>query len=193
MGTPKAWLPIAGETLLARVVRIVGCVVEPVVVVAAPGQAVPPLPAAVRVVRDEVAGCGPLAGLVAGLTALEGMCEAVYLSACDVPFLKPEFIRQVLMLLGDAPASVPRIHHRLHPLAAAYRVSVLPIARNQLANKHLRMHDFVAALLARILDLSELAAGDPLWDSLRNINTPEDYQDALRELETAPEQTRRRN
>lgn len=171
---------------MERVVRIVGSVVEPVVV-AAPGQAIPPLPAAVRVVRDEAEGLGPLAGLVAGLTALEGMCDAVYLSACDVPFLKPEFIRQVLTLLGDAPACVPHIHHRLHPLAAAYRVDVLPIARNHLSNKNLRMQDFVAALPARILRPHELADADSRWESLRNINTPEDYQAAQRELETAPE------
>ena len=35
MGRPKAWLPITGELMLPRVVRLVSEVVSPVVVVAA--------------------------------------------------------------------------------------------------------------------------------------------------------------
>src|SRR5262245_3646442 len=34
MGRPKAWLPFAGETMLPRVVRLLGEVVQPIVVVA---------------------------------------------------------------------------------------------------------------------------------------------------------------
>src|SRR5262245_54263717 len=62
MGRPKAWLPFAGELMLPRVVRLLGEVVAPIVVVAAPDQAVPPLPAHVAVVRDEAKGRGPLQG-----------------------------------------------------------------------------------------------------------------------------------
>ncbi|MCS6864861.1 MAG: molybdenum cofactor guanylyltransferase [Gemmataceae bacterium] len=188
MGTPKAWLPIAGETLLARVVRVVGSVVAPVVVVAAPRQAIPPLPAHVTLVRDETEGCGPLAGLVAGLAALEGVCETVYVSACDVPFVKPDWIRRVLSLLGEAAACVPSVNQRLHPLAAAYRVQVLPIARQHLACQRFRLHDWVAALPTRIISPHEWADVDPQMRSLWNINTPEDYQAALRELEREPEE-----
>src|SRR5689334_13179323 len=89
MGQPKAWLPFAGETMLARVVRLLGEVVTPLVVVAAPEQQVPPVPNAIRIVRDEERGRGPLQGLAAGLAALDGFAEAAYLSSCDVPFLRP--------------------------------------------------------------------------------------------------------
>ena len=75
MGRPKAWLPFGVETMLQRVVRILREVVEPVVVVAAPNQDVPALPAGVEIVHDEVEGKGPLAGLAAGLAALEGKAD----------------------------------------------------------------------------------------------------------------------
>src|SRR3954464_10860020 len=84
MGKPKAWLPFGDELMLPRVVRILREVVEEVVVVAAPGQEVPPLPGEVQIVRDEVEGRGPLGGLAAGLAALEGKADAAYLSSCDV-------------------------------------------------------------------------------------------------------------
>src|SRR4051812_49738323 len=72
MGRPKAWLPFAGEPMLARVVRLLGEVVHPLVVVAAPGQDLPPLPPDVLAARDPEEGRGPLQGLAAGLEALRG-------------------------------------------------------------------------------------------------------------------------
>src|SRR5437660_9957112 len=88
MGRPKAWLPFGDELMLPRVVRLLSEAVSPIVVVAAPGQDIPPLPADVRLVRDEEKGRGPLQGLLAGLTTLQGRADAAYLSSCDVPFLK---------------------------------------------------------------------------------------------------------
>jgi len=41
MGVPKATLPFGPETMLQRVVRLLGTVVSPVVVVAAQGQPLP--------------------------------------------------------------------------------------------------------------------------------------------------------
>lgn len=62
MGRPKAWLPFGPEVMLQRVVRLVGAVAAPIVVVAAPGQDLPTLPAEVSIVRDEISGRGPSAG-----------------------------------------------------------------------------------------------------------------------------------
>src|SRR5271163_2377121 len=88
MGKPKAWLPIGGEIMLPRVVRLLREAVTPVVVVAAPEQDLPPLPGEVIIVRDEEKGRGPLQGLAAGLAALQDLAEAAYATSCDVPFLQ---------------------------------------------------------------------------------------------------------
>src|SRR5688500_3128660 len=72
MGTPKAWLEWHGSTLLRRVCGLVGRGASgPVVVVRAPGQALPALPAGIRVVEDAREGHGPLQGLLAGLEAVD--------------------------------------------------------------------------------------------------------------------------
>ena len=44
-----SWGPIAGEIMLPRVVRLLTEVIRPIVVVAAPDQEVPPLPAGVAI------------------------------------------------------------------------------------------------------------------------------------------------
>ena len=107
MGQPKAWLAFGGELMLPRVVRLASEVVAPIVVVAAPDQELPPLPPSVAVVRDARPQRGPLQGVCAGLEALQGRCDAAFLSSCDVPFLQPAFIRRLIELLGDRRIAVP--------------------------------------------------------------------------------------
>src|SRR5262245_61867376 len=156
MGRPKAWLPFAGEIMLPRVVRLLSEVVSPIVVVAAPGQDVPPLPPEVRIVRDEQEGFGPLQGLAAGLAALEGHADAAYLSSCDVPFLQPPFVRRLIELLGDHSVCVPHVGDYHHPLAAVYRLDVASAVRQLLAANRLRPVFLFEAVPTRIVAAAEL-------------------------------------
>jgi molybdopterin-guanine dinucleotide biosynthesis protein A len=183
MGRPKAWLPLAGETMLGRVVRLLGTVVAPVVVVAAPGQDVPPVPAGVQVVRDPERGRGPLQGLAAGLEALAGRAEAVYVSSCDVPFLRPGFVRRLVDLLGDCQIAVPAVGGYRHPLAAVYRVEVLAVVQRLLAEDRLRPAFLFDQVPTRFVSELELADVDPGMQTLRNLNTPQEYEAAVREAE----------
>ena len=182
MGRPKAWLPFGGELMLPRVVRLLGATVRPIVVVAAPEQDVPPLPADIRIVRDEEQGRGPLQGLAAGLESLNGQAEAAYLSSCDVPFLQPAFVRRMIDLLGDHSICVPYVGDYHHPLAAVYRIGIGAAVKRLLAENRLRPFFLFEAVPTRIIKASELTDIDPGLMSLRNLNTPADYEDALRQL-----------
>jgi molybdopterin-guanine dinucleotide biosynthesis protein A len=182
MGRPKAWLPVAGETMLGRVHRLLSTVVSPVVVVAAPEQAVPPLPDEVEIVRDEERGRGPLQGLAAGLAALEGRLAAAYVTSCDVPFLRPAFVRRMIALLGTHSICVPHVDDYHHPLAAVYRVEVLDHVRRLLAENRMRPFFLFETVPTRVVEAHELADVDPTFESLRNLNTPDDYARAVKEL-----------
>jgi len=182
MGRPKAWLPFGDELLLQRAVRIVGSVVDPVVVVAADIQDLPALPTRVEVVRDFVEARGPLGGLAAGLHALVGRVDAVFLSPCDAPFLQPAFIRTLIASLEGVQAAVPRVGGFLHPLTAAYRIDASDIVLSQLRSGRLRMVDLFELVPTRYLDERHFAESDPTLESLRNLNTPEEYDAALREI-----------
>jgi molybdopterin-guanine dinucleotide biosynthesis protein A len=181
MGRPKLSLPFGDEVLLQRVVRILGEVVAPVVVVAAPGQELPVLPAGVRIVRDEQGGLGPLAGIAGGLEALTGVAEAAYVSACDAPLLRREFIREVVTALGSHDLAIPRDGKFHHPLAAVYRTSLAPRVRALLAVGRMRPLFLVQESDAVEIDVETLRGVDPELDSLRNLNTPEEYAAALRD------------
>src|SRR5438046_2292631 len=121
MGRPKAWLPFGGEVLLQRVVRRVREAAGLVVVVAAPGQALPVLPGAVGAVRAAVGDRGPLQGLAAGLAALPDAVELAYATATDVPFFEPAWVGRLVELIGEYDLAIPQVGGYLHPLAALYR------------------------------------------------------------------------
>jgi molybdopterin-guanine dinucleotide biosynthesis protein A len=181
MGRPKLSLPFGDEVLLQRVVRILGEVVTPVVVVAAPDQELPPLPANVRVVRDELEGLGPLAGIAGGLEALTGVTDAAYVSACDAPLLRPEFVREIVASLGSHELAIPRDGKFHHPLAAVYRTSLAPRVRGLLAAGRMRPLFLVEESDAVEIDVETLRGVDPALDSLRNVNTPDEYAAVLRD------------
>ncbi len=179
MGRSKAWLPVGTETMLGRVVRIVGEAVGPMVVVAADGQSVPPLPVGVRVVRDT--DRGPLGGLAAGLAALQGECDVVYLSGCDTPLLKVGFVNRVIALASVSRLTVS-FTDRPHPLAAAYPMAVLPLVLARLAAGELRISSLPEHFPTRFLSFNDFADVDPLLDSLQNVNTPEEYAAVLERI-----------
>jgi molybdenum cofactor guanylyltransferase len=186
MGRPKAWLPFGPEVFLQRTVRILREVVEPVVVVASPGQDLPALPNSVLIAHDIEPHLGPLNGLATGLVALAGRAEVAYLSSCDVPFLSPAFIRRIVESLGEADVCLLEIDGFKHPLAAGYQARVLPAVQELLAAGRLRPVFLAERLPTRVLSAADFADVDPTLDSLRNVNTPEEYEAALRDAGYSP-------
>lgn len=180
MGRPKAWLPFGPEVLLQRVVRILHEVVSPVVVVAACNQSLPSLSDDVQIAHDEHEALGPLAGLAAGFAALRGDVEAAYVSSCDVPLLRPEFVRAVIESLGDHDLAIPRDGQYHHPLAAVYRLRLEQNVRDMIAANQLRPYFLVQQTRACEIDVADLRRVDPELDSLRNANTPDEYAAMLR-------------
>jgi molybdopterin-guanine dinucleotide biosynthesis protein A len=180
MGTPKAWLPFGPETMLQRVVRLLAEVVSPIVVVAAPEQDLPVLPDTVIVARDERQERGPLEGLRAGLKALPAGIEKAFVTSCDVPLLAAGFVTTMLELSRGYDIAVMAIDGFTHPLSAVYSRATLPQVEQLLANDRLRPAFLFDAVSTRRVAPAEMT-GDPGLRTLRNLNTPADYEETLRE------------
>jgi molybdopterin-guanine dinucleotide biosynthesis protein A len=179
MGVAKATLHFGPETMLQRVVRLLSEVVSPIVVVAAPRQALPQLPANVAVAQDEHEGRGPLEGLRAGLKALPVGTEAAYVTSCDVPLLVPAFVRHMIDLLTDHDIAVMEIDGFTHPLSAVYRRNTLAEVEALLARDRLRPAFLFEAVRTRRVQPADMISADPELLTLRNLNTREDYLEAL--------------
>jgi molybdenum cofactor guanylyltransferase len=185
MGTPKASLEWHGSTLLRRVVGLAARGVDgDVVVVRAPGQELPALPASVEVVDDVEQGRGPLQGIATGLEALADRHEAAFVCSTDLPFLHPAFVRRVVRARGDSDVALPVVRGFRQPLAATYRTCLAGTARALLAQDRSRagflLEDAQVTVLdeAALLADARLAAADPALASVDGVNDPHEYDAA---------------
>ena len=142
MGRSKAWLPFGHEKLLARMLRLLGEVVEPLLVVAVPGQTLPDLPAGTEVVHDRDEGKGPLEGLYCGLNHWADRVTVAYVTGCDAPLLEPALVQYMLGQLGDHDVVVPIEEGFYHPLAAVYRTALAGTIARLLDQGQSRMISF---------------------------------------------------
>jgi molybdopterin-guanine dinucleotide biosynthesis protein A len=174
MGEPKALLDWHGAPLVHHVAGVLAGVCRPVIVVAAAGQHVP-VPEGVEIAVDAAPERGPLEGVAAGIRALAGRSQEVFLAAVDLPLLQPAFVTHMLAALPGFDAAVAVADGRDQPLAAAYDVRLLERAGVLLAAGEAR----VTALLehGRVRRLTGAELAEP--DSLRNVNTQAEYRRLL--------------
>ena len=176
MGTSKAMLPFDGEPLIAHIVRTLRPHVGEIVIVAAPGQELPSLPA--TVVHDEIAFQGPVGGLTYGLHAITSALS--FVTSCDSAFISVPLVSHLLATADAFDVVVPRWEGRLQPLVAVYRRSVLPVLEAQLARGELRPVSLFDKVRTRIVEEEEIRRFDPEGTSFFNMNTPADYDEAQR-------------
>lgn len=197
MGTPKAGLAWHGSTLLRHVTGVTARALAsggPVVVVRAPGQPLPELPAAVEVHDDPAEGRGPLQGIAVGLAAVADRADVAFLCSTDLPFLQVAFVRRVLAGFDDAaddgngaPPDVvlPMARGFRQPLAAGYRTTLAArVAKLVEADRLKPAFLFEECEVRRLDDAAllgdpRLALADPDLDSVLNVNEPDDYAAAV--------------
>lgn len=174
MGRDKAALVIDGPagptTLVERVVSIVGSRCAPVYVMAAPGQALPDLPAVI--LRDEVRGVGPLLATGHGLrAAAEAGVEHAFVCAVDMPELTTALIEN---LAGPAERLTADVvlpwDGRDHYLAGIYRTKLFTTVAKLVNAGERSMRALVDRVDTQRIVMSEQPA-------LANINTVADIAD----------------
>jgi molybdopterin-guanine dinucleotide biosynthesis protein A len=182
MGRDKVWLPFGpNEVMLQQMVRLVSDVVsaDRIVCVAAANQTLPPLRNCVRIVRDRDPNCGPLAGLATGLISIKGRADAVFVTGCDVPLLAPAFVARMFEHLDGYDIAAPDDGQYVHPLAAVYRPSVLPLVKSLLSAGERSLMSLIERAHTLRVDADLLRDVDPDLSSLANCNAPDDYRRAL--------------
>jgi molybdopterin-guanine dinucleotide biosynthesis protein A len=127
MGRDKALLEFDGQTLLDRATDLLRSLFPQVLL------SVRQIRDGVRLpqVVDDPPGAGPLAGLCAGLA--QSRTPWVFAAAVDMPFLSPDFIRELAARRGQGEAVVPVVRGIPQPLAAYYAATALPAIRAALA------------------------------------------------------------
>ena len=106
--------------------------------------------------------------------------EVGFVTSCDVPFLNLSLISYLTSQISDVDVVVPYWQGRFQPLLAVYRLSVVPLLQDQLERGELRPIYLYKKVPTREVREDEIRRFDPEGMSFLNMNTPEDYQSALR-------------
>lgn len=183
----KAALIVAGESLLARICRVVAGVVPRVIVVAAEQQPLPGLPAGVEVVRDSSPGAGPTSGLCDGLrhAALtetpSPRPRVAFVTACDSPLLAPAVIRLLLEMACEPRVRlvVPIIGGHPQVLASVVALDLVEDV-TAAAAEGVGLRSVVERLreqqpaAVRLVTADEVVKVDPGLESFFDVDTPAD-------------------
>lgn len=184
MGQDKARLIIQGEPLIARVHRLLRVAFGEIVIVGG-GDFGDILPG-VTVIPDRRPGQGPLAALESAFTATSA--TLLFVVACDMPFVSPALARHMIQRASaepDADVVALRRARGLEPLHAVYRSRRCQPAVMALLDEGERS---LQALLARSMVVEvapdEAVTFDPQGLATSNVNTPDDWREALSLAET---------
>ena len=137
-----------------------------------------------RLVRDEVARSGPLAGLAAGLAVCRH--EYALALACDLPLVQDALIDALLAyprpydalapIRPDEGARAPRNRMAAEPLLAIYRHTCLAAIRDCLQRGARALVEPLEMVDARYLVPDIWCQYDPHGVSFINVNNPEDVE-----------------
>jgi molybdopterin-guanine dinucleotide biosynthesis protein A len=164
-GVAKHELIVEGETILARQLRVLAPRVAEIVA-ASPREV-----QGVRTVRDPIDGGGPLAGIAAGLGAVQTPWLLVV--AGDMPYLTGAIVDALLAARGpEVDAVCARARDLPEPLLCVLHARVAAaIARRLAAGRYkaagLFTEEDLAVTWVEVADLR----------TVRNINTPDDLRE----------------
>jgi molybdopterin-guanine dinucleotide biosynthesis protein A len=172
-GQDKSALVVDGRTILDRQVGELSQVVADLLIVAGKQAGRNVQHPQARIVVDDVPECGPLGGLQAALSACRG--DALFLVACDMPYVTASFVRFLFSLASAADIVVPRTDRGYHPLCAVYATGCLDRIDDQLAERRLKMGDLMSDATVRVVESDEIERFGSPHHLLANVNSAADY------------------
>lgn len=181
-GSDKALALIGDETVLSRICRLLEDVTGSVRVVAS-AQRYPQLTS--KIVEDRWPGEGPLGGIITALLETqncEATCDWNLIVSCDMPFLTPEWLSQMIERAtgSDAQVVAPRSDHGLEPLCACWRTSAVDQLQGAFDEGVRKVTEAMKRLRMEVLDETHWKRFDSAGRLFWNMNTQQDYEEALR-------------
>ncbi len=175
MGADKAFLDLDGMPLIGRVLSVFLSQFDQTIIVTKRPELFKDF--RVRVVKDALDVKGPLTGIYTGL--LNARSEQCFVAACDMPFLNPRLIAYMAEVTGNFDAVVPLVEGLPEPLHAIYHRRNLPLMETAIRGGDLKISQLIDQLRVRYLSEHEITYYDPQKRSFMNLNTPEQYKEAL--------------
>src|SRR5271156_1985129 len=179
MGRDKALVELGGEALIVRTARLVESVAGGATVI---GDSAAYRSLGLRTIGDDWPGAGPLGGIATALRAASAPWSLVV--ACDLPYLTKAWLEYAVAraLASQADAVIPMNASGTEPLCAVYHQRAEPGIRRALTGGNKKVKDAIASLRVEIIEPAEWKAFDSEGYLFKNMNSPEDYEQARARL-----------
>jgi len=177
MGADKAFVQLEGRTLLAHALALAKSVTSDVRIVGSPEK----FAAFGEVVEDEFPQHGPLAGIHAALR--RSSSELNLMLAVDMPFVEVPFLEylfQEAARLESVMVTIPRAAGAWQTLCAVYRKPFANLAEQALRQGKNKIDPLFRETTIQILDVPALTKHNFSLNMFRNVNTPEELEEAAR-------------
>lgn len=177
MGLDKAFLEVAGQPLVERLIHILQDCFDQLLLVGDRPERFNAY--GLPVVPDLYPGSS-LGGLYTGLH--QAPTDRIFATSCDIPFPNSSLIRLLCDQKQGADAVVPVTARGPEPLFALYHRTCLPPMQAALEAGDFRIMTLLKQLQVLEVGPDQLALLDPADRCLLNLNTPEEYA-VCRELQ----------
>jgi len=184
-GKDKALVELGGKTMLARTTELVAQVCSEVMIVAEAGKYVnAPAP----VLADCWPGQGPLGGILTALQVSErrgSSSDWNLIVSCDMPFLMGEWLGFLCERAARSAAQVVVADSAsgLEPLCACWKTAAGPAIQAAFHAGVRKVAEAMRRLPMEVLDEQVWKRFDTEGRLFRNMNTPEDFEEARRIIE----------
>lgn len=179
MGWNKAFLTFKGRMFIWAVIEALTPLFNELILVTREPDLYSGFP--VRTVVDLLRERGPLTGIFTGVAAAKD--EINFCVACDMPLIQTGLVQYMMNMAHGYNAVIPAIHDetrgwrcQIQPLHAVYNKNCLSLMEQHLREGRRSLHELVRSLNVRYIMEKEMARFDPEFHSMRNINTPDEYQ-----------------
>lgn len=118
---------------------------------------------------------GPMTGILSTLIALE--VSQVFVTACDMPFIRPELVRYIVCKWGkEWDAVIPIFENKPQPLLGVYSKRISESMEKSIKQGERSLRRFLEMANVLYIPEEEIMVIDKGGKSFVNINTIEDYE-----------------
>jgi molybdopterin-guanine dinucleotide biosynthesis protein A len=178
MGRDKAFLPFGTGMLIERVIEVLRQVTEDVILITNTPELYQRF--GLPMFSDVIPEAGSLGGVYTGLASTKTSYSLCL--ACDMPFVKPAFLRFLCEMAAAADVVIPRNAEDFQPLCAVYSQACREPIRQKIDAGRLKITGFFDQVRVRVVEGELLTRYDPHDVMFFNANTPEEYEQARRML-----------
>lgn len=191
MGTDKFRLPLGSGTVLSLIEDSFSKIATHQIIVVGRDATPPPSRRTPIIVHDEGLDLGPMEGLRVGLSHCRKIGAAIAMvTTGDAPIVSIRFYQFMIdALLRDKALQgvVPFVDDTWHPLTAVYRTEIVDLVSRRIEREEFRVKDLVNVLNVLKLTRDTIEAYDPGLQSIRNVNTRDQYLQMRSEMESSSE------